>query len=230
MPPLLGESGNLSDKPLATRKRASATEATVEGPQIEADYRGRMESLLAVDDLVARLMRTLRKTGQLHSTYVLFTSDNGFMLGQHRLTGKDFPYEESAGVPLIVRGPGLPGGTTRSDLVANIDLAPTILDIANADPGRELDGTSLLPVAKGRERLHRDLVIEFPVGPKGYTAIRTPGWMYAEYTEGDAELYDLRRDPYELNNLAGDPAYRAVRARLSARLESLRDCAGKACR
>jgi arylsulfatase A-like enzyme/MFS family permease len=228
-PPSFDEA-DLSDKPVATRKRASQTKEVVEGPQIEADYRGRVESLLSVDDLVARLVRTLRETGQLDDTYILFTSDNGFMLGQHGLTGKDFPYEESAGVPLIVRGPGLPGGATRSDLVANIDLAPTILDMANASPGRELDGTSLLRIAKGNGRLHRDLLIEFPVGAKGYTAIRTPRWMYAEYTEGDAELYDLRRDPYELDNLAGDPAYDAVRAKLGARLDSLRDCAGEACR
>ena len=183
-----------------------------------------------MDNLVARLVSDVRETGQLDDTYIVFTSDNGFMLGQHGLTGKDFPYEESAGVPLIVRGPGLPGGATRSDLVGEHQPGSDDPRHDELSPGRELDGTSVLRIAKGNGRLHRDLLIEFPVGAKGYTAIRTPRWMYAEYTEGDAELDDRDGTPTSwTTSRAIRPTTRCAR-KLGVRLDSLRDCAGDACR
>ena len=95
-------------------------------PRLTTLYRSRLESLLAVDDAVGNLIRTLRRTGELDHTVVIFTSDNGYLLGQHRQIGKELPYEESMRVPLIVRGPGFPSGARRRQLVANIDLAPTI--------------------------------------------------------------------------------------------------------
>ena len=128
-------------------------------------YRSRLESLLAVDDLVRGLVHQLRVTGELDNTYIVFTSDNGFMLGQHRRHGKLVVYEESVRVPLIIRGPGLPAGQVRNQLSANIDLAPTILDAAGTPPRLEMDGISLLPGARDPAAGgNRSLVLEYLAG------------------------------------------------------------------
>ena len=228
-PPSFDEA-DLSDKPFATRKRASQTKQVVEGPQIEADYRGRVESLLSVDDLVARLVRTLRETGQLDDTYIVFTSDNGFMLGQHGLTGKDFPYEESAGVPLIVRGPGLPGGATRSDLVANIDLAPTILDMTNSSPGRELDGTSLLADREGQRAPSPRPPDRVPGRRQGLHGDPHPALDVRRIHGGRRRALRPETGPLRAGQPRGRSGLRRAARKLGVRLDSLRDCAGDACR
>jgi N-acetylglucosamine-6-sulfatase len=199
-------------------------------------YRSRLESLLAVDRLVGRLVATLRHAGQLENTLFIFTSDNGFLLGQHRLHGKLLPYEESIKVPLVIRGPGIPQGVTRSQLVGNIDIAPTVVATTGANPNLRMDGTSLLPIARSAERLrHRDLLLEHLVAPK-YVGIRTPRYAYicdlrhgANHHCVESELYDLKRDPYELRNVAGTRRYAAVQADLRTRLRALRHCAGASC-
>ena len=194
-------------------------------------YRSRLESLLAVDDMVRRLVHELRATGQLDNTYIVFTSDNGFMLGQHRRHGKHVVYEESVRVPLIIRGPGLPAGQVRNQLAANIDLAPTILDATGVQPRLQMDGISLLPPARDPAvDGNRSLVLEYLAGPRAYSAVRTAdGFVYAQYRDGERELYDLNADPYELHNLAGKPADAALQARLARALAALRNCAGAAC-
>jgi arylsulfatase A-like enzyme len=139
-------------------------------------------------------------------------------------------YEPSIRVPLLVRGPGIPAGRTSSALVANIDLAPTILAIAHARPGRVQDGVSLLPIAQRKAGLaERDLLIEGGA-PTVFTAIRTSRYLYAEYANGEQELYDLQTDPDELQSRHADPAYGAIKADLAARLARLRTCAGVRCR
>src|SRR6185436_20600727 len=106
-----------------------------------AVYRARLASLLAVDDLVERLVNALADTGQLERTVILFTSDNGFLLGEHRIPDqKYYPYEESIRVPLIIRGGGFPAGATALQQVSNVDLAPTIVALTGAQPRRVLDG------------------------------------------------------------------------------------------
>jgi arylsulfatase A-like enzyme len=141
-------------------------------------------------------------------------------------------YEPSIRVPLLVRGPGIPRGRTSSAMVANIDLAPTILAVAHATPGRVQDGVSLLPIAQGRAGLpERDLLIERGgSGPGVFTAVRTRRYLYAEYANGEQELYDLGTDPDELQSRHADPAYAAIKADLAARLARLRSCAGATCR
>ena len=228
MPPSFNEP-DLSDKPSFMRNAPSLGSADVS--RLRNAYRSRLESLLAVDDLVRRLVHQLRVTGELRNTYIVFTSDNGFMLGEHREQGKQVVYEESVRVPLIVRGPGLPEGQVRSQLAANIDLAPTILDAAGVPPRLEMDGISLLPMARDPTSSGtRSLVLEYLDRPIGYSAVRTPdGFLYAEHRNGERELYDLNTDPYELHNLAGKPADADLEADLAQRLAALRDCAGAAC-
>ena len=227
-PPSFNER-NVSDKPSFVRKRPRLDGVHI--ARLRTIYRSRLESLLAVDDLVRGVIHELRVTGQLDRTYVVFTSDNGFLLGQHRLKGKSKVYEESVRVPLVIRGPGLRQGEVRNQLSANIDLAPTILDATGVRPRLRMDGISLLPLARdpavGR---NRSLVLEYLVRPDGFAAVRTAnGFVYTEYLDGERELYDLNTDPYELNNLAGKPGDAALQARLARALAALRHCAGRAC-
>ncbi len=195
-------------------------------------YRSRLESLLAVDDAVGKLIRTLRRTGELDHTVVIFTSDNGYLLGQHRQVGKELPYEESMRVPLIVRGPGFPSGARRRQLVANIDLAPTITALARAPGRRRMDGISLVPLARHPARgRRRDILFErsrFEGRP--FAAVRTRRYVLVKWGGGGRELYDLKRDPYELRNRAGSRAYATARQALLPRLGALRDCRRKGCR
>ena len=174
-----------------------------------------------------KIVDALGLSGELANTVLIFTSDNGFLNGQHRIPpDKGHIYEESLRVPLMMRGPGIPVGVSVNDLVINADLAPTIVGVANANPGLEMDGRSLIPVAQhpGIER-GRELLVE----QAGFAAIRTQRYMYAEYNTGERELYDLRNDPFELQSSADDSAHALVQAQLAARLQDLRDCAGSDC-
>ncbi|KMS72020.1 hypothetical protein ACZ91_65065 [Streptomyces regensis] len=142
---------DLSDKPTFLQRRPRLD--TADRARITESYRGRLASLQAVDEAVQKLIDTLRSTGQLDNTYVLFTSDNGFFFGQHRVhTGKYLPHEASSHVPMLIRGPGLPAGLHSRELTNNVDLTATIAEIAGAEPGHALDGRSLLPYAQNPDR------------------------------------------------------------------------------
>jgi N-acetylglucosamine-6-sulfatase len=240
-PPSFNEA-DFSDKPSNMRNAApSLTDAQI--AQLQLDYEGRDGSLQAVDDHVAKLIHTLRATNQLKDTMIVFVSDNGWLQGEHRIPGDKFlPYEESLRVPFIVRGPGVPAGKVVHGQVSNIDFAPTLVDAAKARAGRTADGVSLLPTIRHRKRPpHRAYEIEalaplfagnVPVNAwdRPYTGVRTNRYTYVVWTEtGEKELYDRRKDPYELNNLADDPAYASVRAHLAAKLSKLAHCKGAAC-
>jgi arylsulfatase A-like enzyme len=241
-PPSFNEP-DFSDKPSNTQAKAPAlTQEQID--QLQLDYEGRVGSLLAVDDHVKRLVSTLRRTRQLKNTLIVFLSDNGWLQGQHRIPGDKFlPYEESVRIPLILRGPGIPRGRTVRGQIANIDLAPTLLDVARARPGRIMDGVSLLPTIRDpRRRPRRAIELEAPAPlfegdipvngwDRPYRGVRTDRYTYVVYREtGDEELYDRRKDPHQLRNVAGSPAYAAVKARLRSRLAKLNDCRGRACR
>jgi arylsulfatase A-like enzyme len=243
-PPSFNEA-DLSDKP-AELRRALPPLTDEKVAQLDRDYQGRIGSLLAVDDHVAELVATLRRTRQLDNTLIVFVSDNGWLQGEHRVPGDKFlPYEESLRVPFVLRGPGIPKGRRIAGQVANIDFAPTLLDAANARPGRTMDGVSLLPVARDpAKRPDRAIEVEalralftgdFPLIFNGwdqpYRGVRTDRWTYVEWTtSGDQELYDRKRDPYQLRNLAGGAATRTVQRRLAAKLRALEHCQGAACR
>ena len=240
-PPNFNEA-DLSDKPSALTDAAPPM-SEEQIAQLELDYQGRAGSLLAVDDHVAELVRTLRETDQLRNTMIVFLSDNGWMQGEHRITGDKFlPYEESLRIPLIIRGPGVPKDRTVKGQVSNVDFAPTLLDAADANAGRTMDGVSLLPTLRDRERPpERALQIEalaplfagdIPVNAwdRPYSGVRTDRYTYVVWTEtGEHELYDRKVDPYQLSNLAGDPAYAKIEQRLARKLAKLADCRGKAC-
>jgi N-acetylglucosamine-6-sulfatase len=235
---------DLADKPSnMTDALAPLSDAQIH--QLELNYQGRIGSLLAVDDHVAKLVATLRRTKQLRNTLIVFLSDNGWMQGEHRVPGdKYLPYEESLKVPFVLRGPGVPRGRTVSGQVANVDFAPTLLDAAGAEAGRVMDGVSLLPVARRPatlpdraiqlEALNRLLSGDFPLPLQGwdrpYRGVRTERYTYVVYTDtGERELYDRNTDPAQLENVAADPAYAAVRKRLASRLARLNTCEGQAC-
>jgi N-acetylglucosamine-6-sulfatase len=195
----------------------------------------RLESLQSVDRGVAEIVNAVTAAGEIDNTVFVFTSDNGYMVGQHRvLQGKVLPYEPSIRVPLVVRGPGFPAGVTRSQLTATIDLAPTFADLADAAPKRTIDGVSLLPIASDpTASADRDIVLEAgpstPDGPMTFTGLRTERYKYVEYATGERELYDLHNDPFELVNLAGDPSVAQVEQTLADELAEIRNCSGRAC-
>jgi N-acetylglucosamine-6-sulfatase len=224
-PPSLNEA-DVSDKPAAIRNRRLIPTARLNG--IRENYQQRLESLLAVDEAVRDIVSALTATGELDRTLIIFTSDNGFFHGEHRVPdGKVLVYEPSVRVPLILRGPGVPRGAQRTNLVANVDLASTILDAANGQAGRRQDGRSLLPFASDRlKQSGRDILLETP----SYSAIRTPRYEFVQYSTGEQELYDLVADPNQLTSLHADPRHAALKADLAARLQRLRTCAGDACR
>jgi arylsulfatase A-like enzyme len=133
-----------------------------------------------------------------------------------------------------MRGPGIPQGLTIDPLVTNADLAPTITDAANAQPGLTMDGRSLLRViANPSIDEDRELLVEAPPRPgpnnPSFEAIRTERYTYAEHSSGERELYDLREDPFELRSLQLDSAYAGVRAKLAAELHRLEGCSGSGC-
>jgi N-acetylglucosamine-6-sulfatase len=240
-------------------------------------HRKRLQSMLAVDDMIGNLVKTLKQSGELNNTYIFFTSDHGFHLGEHRLgAGKWTPYEEDIRVPLIVRGPGVLEGRTLHHMVLNNDLAPTFADLAGAEAPSFVDGRSLkplltqepTPVEDWRGRFLVESVAERGAVPRppfvkesevtplltgdplpnGWRrtsvasarsseewgrpwmkALRTEDYLYVEYKSGEHELYDLRKDPYELDNEYAS-ASPDLKQRLEGQLDALRQCSAEECR
>ena len=253
------DEGDVSDKPDWVRDNPRLGRADV--PAMQDLYRNRLRSMLAVDDMVGRLLDALEDTGELENTYVFFTSDNGWHAGEHRLTtGKWTAYEEDIRVPLIVSGPGVPEGKRLPHMVLNNDLAPTFADLAGADPPGFVDGRSLEPLLKDDPPPEEDWRSAFLVEaatelgptavpplsgdplpenwrrvPREYwgrpelEAVRTESRLYVEYGDGGRELYDLREDPHQLDNLyeTADPGLLRT---LQRRLAALLDCSGAGCR
>jgi arylsulfatase A-like enzyme len=236
------------------------------------------------------MMDALQKSGQLDNTYVVFTSDNGFHLGQHRMvSGKQSAYDEDIRVPLMVRGPGIAAGSTTDLMTGNIDIAPTLTAMAHTTMTDDPDGRSLIPLLGGGkpDEWRRSYLIEHYVdqstgpeeandttnGPQleppdadqgggstttatagahktdfatatteaqrpakagdtfihAYQAVRTAGYLYVEYVTGERELYDLTKDPNELDNIVktADPPFVY---QLKTHLDDLRACVADTCR
>jgi N-acetylglucosamine-6-sulfatase len=224
------DEADVSDKPAFLRRPRLRPRKIA---AIEALYRQRLESLLAVDEAVERIVAALDASGELGNTLIVFTSDNGYLAGEHRLPhGKAKVYDPSVRVPLLIRGPGVPAGARPQQMVVNADLAPTILDAARATASRVLDGRSLLPLVRDPTLgAQRPLLIEVAKGAGIMTtAIRTRRWLYAEHANGARELYDSATDPHQLRSLHADPGLTRVRSKLAQRLAVLRTCRGLSCR
>jgi N-acetylglucosamine-6-sulfatase len=170
----------------------------------------------------------------------VFTSDNGLHLGVHRLEEKASAYEEAIRVPLLVRGPGVCQGVTRSQMALNTDFAPTFADLAGVTPPGFVDGRSLSPILSATPPTtwrtafsveHRRSKEEYPYvrAIPNYDAVRTASHLYVEYETGEKELYNRSKDPYELTNRYAS-ASSTLRSDLRARLNALRGCAGPECR
>ena len=190
--------------------------------ELEKSYRAELKSLQSVDDLVEAVVAALKTAGKLDNTVIIYTSDNGFLFGEHRLIGKSAAYEESIKVPLVLRGPGIPANATREQLVNNLDVVATILDLAGATPGVAADGRSLAPLLADDDAPWRGaLLIESPVdhfesAKHRYTGVRTATRKYVKYDDGFEELFDLAADPHELSNEAGNPSYQSDLAACAA--------------
>ncbi len=231
---------DVSDKPAYIRNRPPLTEKEI--AKIDEQHRKRLQSLQAVDEAIEALIEALEAVGQLDNTYIFFTTDNGFHLGNHRLaTGKVAPYEEDIRVPLIVRGPGVPAGRTVEHLTGNVDLAPTWAELAGVKAPDFVDGRSLVPLLGSNppsaDNLRQAFLLEngnldrrsqgLAIPP--YRAIRTEDYLYVEYNTGERELYDLNKDPYQLQNLSATADPNLLK-QLSSRLAELRSCAAASCR
>ncbi len=218
----------------------------------------RLQALQAVDEAIARLVSTLSATGRLANTYLVFASDNGYHMGEHRLLpGKYTPYETDIHVPLVVRGPGVPAGVVRGEYTSDIDLAETFADLADVSPLSFSDGRSLKPLLTGpspsswRQAFYLeefgtgefdppDVLAGTPREPldkqdlattvpiPSYFGFQAPGYKYIEYKSNEKELY-VSSDPYELTNVAGKVAP-SISAALAAYLNRFDGCVGDACR
>lgn len=248
-PPSFNE-GDVADKPEEVRSRPPMSDEEIEATT--ANYRARLASLLAIDDNVAAIYDALSQTGRLDNTIFVFTSDNGWTLGEQRYSrGKVVHYEPSSRVPLLIRGPGFPAGVERRQPVSNIDLTATFVDVAGAQAGRPLDGQSLLLFAAnpgyGLDRLVafemdanepsgistvvRPLLDENASEPTThYSAVRARDWKYVLHTDtGEEELYHIKEDPYELNNLVLEQDFAAVLETLRAEQTAISSCGGQTC-
>jgi arylsulfatase A-like enzyme len=217
-----------------TAQSRAILDPLMSGTQEEIRLRARM--MAAVDEGVGMLLEALGRTGQLDDTVILFLGDNGFFFGEHGL-GPDrrFPYEEGIRSPLAIRHPArIKAGSRFRELVILQDLAPTLLEIAGGRPGRHIQGRSLRPLFRGRKApWRRSILLEYwaeqaypwLVG-MSYKAVRTDRHKYVKWvnraTNGELdELYDLEKDPYEIDNVIRKPAYRATRDRLRRELRQL---------
>jgi N-acetylglucosamine-6-sulfatase len=263
--------GNVNDKPHFIREAPYLSFQEIRTYRVY--YQKALESLRSIDEGVKLIHDTLGGLGRLRNTYILFTSDNGFFFGEHRLTGGKFiAYEPATHLPLLIRGPGIKPGTSTGELVSQVDLAPTILELAGASADKSIDGRSLVPFMRDPGlRTRRPLLFESFVEtndveangqpgaapaepepgpaarassssrgngkatasivapPKDYVGIRLGPYKYIEWPSGEKELYDINKDPNELNNLIRVRNLSPIRAFLHAQLTLLTDCVGRGC-
>src|SRR5918994_788723 len=230
---------NVSDKPAWVQQYPLRNQASFD--IFQQEFRNRLRSMLSVEDLLRQTITTLQETGELNNTYIFFTSDNGFHMGHHRFwKDKKSPYEEDIGVPLMVRGPGVPANTIRQQLVINNDFAPTIADLAGASTPAFVDGRSFAPLLSSsppsswrqaflEEGWLQDTTVAGVPKVPTHQGVHTQDHMLVEYDTGERELYDLIQDPYQLQSKsrAGNES---LYSPLETRLYNLRDCSGAACR
>ncbi len=275
--------GNVNDKPRFIREAPYLNAAEIHTYRVY--YQNCLNALISVDEGVKQILDELGGLGRLSNTYVIFTSDNGFFFGQHRLVGGKFlAYEPSTHLPLIIRGPGIKPDSASGQLANTIDIAPTILELAEVAPDKSIDGVSLRPYWEDTSlRSRRPLLFESFVQtddveangqapteistpertasgkargkllsgparkntaatssnppahasvvapPKNYYGIRLGPYKYIEWPDGEKELYDINKDPYELNNIVRNKNFTPIRNFLHNELVRLEECNGRTC-
>jgi N-acetylglucosamine-6-sulfatase len=224
---------DVSDKPAWVRNKPLLSSTKIQ--ELTNLYRKRLRALKSVDDMVGRVVQALSATGDLNNTYIVLTSDNGIYLGEHRLEEKAAAYNAAPRIPLVIRGPGVPAGVSRSQMALNNDFAPTFASWAGVQPPPFVDGRSLSPLltTSPPPSWRSAFLVEHRQAPEeyayvkaipNYDAIRTPQYNYVEYATGEKELYDLNADPTELTNIYNPNS--PVVADLHVRLNALKSCAG----
>jgi arylsulfatase A-like enzyme len=218
---------DVSDKPRWIRSKPRLSSLAVE--QVRYQWTLKHRTLLAVDDAVRNIVDALADTGRLHNTLLVFTSDNGLSMGEHRLRYKMNAFEESIRVPMIVRWDGhVSDGSASHRLATNMDLAPTFAAVAGVETPAGVEGRSLLPLLRRGRTVRRSFLVEHqnsarPEDPPTYCAIRTVRWKLVHNVGNGDELYNLARDPWERHNLMGRAHTRRIRRTLMTRLRVLCD-------
>jgi arylsulfatase A-like enzyme len=222
---------DLKGKPALTRKVSDPPKDHPAYGVNEALIRNQLRCILAVDDSVGKMLDALKEIGQLDNTIVVFTSDNGYFWNEHRLGDKRAAYEESIRVPLVMRYPALiKPGTQIEQMVLNVDLAPTFIELGGAEAIAGAHGRSILPLLAGDAKDWRTSALfeyfleKMYPNMETYNCVRTDRWKYIQYTDLKEmdELYDLQNDPYEMKNLINDSAHAADVEKLKAELEKVR--------
>ena len=235
-PPTRYGEEDVSDKAPDVRRRMRSSDAA-ESERMR-EYRDKLREIEDVDVGCARIMDALSETGQLRNTYVFFLTDNGYQFGEHNLDKKLWPYEESARTPFVVRGPGVARDATSGKLVSQVDLLPTICELAGAD-ARGVDGRSMVPILGDPSARWREyLLVE--AEDRGWHSVRMrkldaatqefDNLLYIRWNDGFEELYDYENDPALLDGTIGTPGEHAHVEDLRQRLDVMRDSAGAAYR
>ncbi|HEY2803749.1 MAG TPA: sulfatase [Actinomycetota bacterium] len=224
-PPSYNE-GDVSDKPQYIQDQPRIHEKQARA--IDRFRQRQYQTLVSADNAVGKIVSALNQSGQLENTIIFFLSDNGLAWGEHRWTSKKVPYEPSIRVPYVVRYDPLTshGSVDQNDMVLNIDIAPTIAQLAGAK-APAMDGMSLVPLLDGTAADWRqDFLVEHlsknrGQAPPTYCAVRSPDYMYVYYATGEEELYSLKQDPQELRNRIDDPNLDIVRTQMRSQLKQL---------
>ena len=213
---------DVSDKPAWMSK-----DGLIEGEMLEeldSFRRTQILTLYAVDRVVEQLMNKLEEKDLLDNTVVIFLSDNGKLWGEHRLTSKNSPYEEAARVPFALRYPPLvPQPYTETIPVANIDIAPTLYDLAGIPIPEKVDGESLVSLLKKNGTWREGILIEGWPGRGIYVAYHTGRYVYIETKDAVSEFYDLENDPYQMNNAIDNPEYKPIIEKMKVKLDEVRE-------
>jgi N-acetylglucosamine-6-sulfatase len=224
--------GDLSDKAPLVQDSARRTDAAK--TEMMRNYRGELREVEEVDDAVDRLLDVLEATNQIGRTWIFFVTDNGYQHGEHYLDRKLWPYEESARTPFVVRGPGVRENTTNGHLVSQIDLLPTICQIAGADASG-VDGRSLLPILRDPSASFREFLLVEAEG-RGWHSVRMrkrngstskfDNLLFVKWRDGFEELYDYADDPRLYNGRVNTPRERQNVTMLREKLLTMRTASG----